>query len=48
MIDFRIEIGDCRDTLRRLASEGIRVQTCVTLFSSANDNALGRVTEVAA
>lgn len=30
MIDFRIEIGDCRDTLRRLASEGIRVQTCVT------------------
>jgi DNA modification methylase len=25
-----IEFGDCRDTMRRWASEGVRVQTCVT------------------
>jgi DNA modification methylase len=26
----RIEFGDCRDTMRRWASEGVKVQTCVT------------------
>jgi DNA modification methylase len=26
----KIEFGDCRDTMRRWASEGVRVQTCVT------------------
>jgi DNA modification methylase len=26
----RIEFGDCRDTMRRWAAEGVRVQTCVT------------------
>jgi len=26
----RIEFGDCRDTMRRWAGEGVRVQTCVT------------------
>ena len=26
----RIEFGDCRDTMRRWVSEGVRVQTCVT------------------
>jgi DNA modification methylase len=26
----KIEFGDCRDTMRRWASEGVKVQTCVT------------------
>jgi DNA modification methylase len=26
----RIEFGDCRDTMRKWASEGVKVQTCVT------------------
>ena len=26
----KIEFGDCRDTMRRWAAEGVRVQTCVT------------------
>jgi DNA modification methylase len=26
----RIEFGDCRETMRRWASDGVRVQTCVT------------------
>ena len=26
----RIEFGDCRDTMRRWAAEGVKVQTCVT------------------
>ena len=26
----KIEFGDCRDTMRRWATEGVRVQTCVT------------------
>jgi DNA modification methylase len=26
----RIEFGDCRETMRRWASEGVKVQTCVT------------------
>jgi DNA modification methylase len=26
----KIEFGDCRDTMRRWVSEGVRVQTCVT------------------
>jgi DNA modification methylase len=26
----RIEFGDCRDTMRRWATDGVRVQTCVT------------------
>jgi DNA modification methylase len=26
----RIEFGDCRDTMRRWASEGVKAQTCVT------------------
>ena len=30
MSDGRIEFGDCRDTMRRWAAEGVRVQTCVT------------------
>ena len=30
MTDSRIEFGDCRDTMRRWAGEGVRVQTCVT------------------
>ena len=30
MSDSRIEFGDCRDTMRRWADEGVRVQTCVT------------------
>ena len=25
-----IEFGDCRDTMRKWAAEGVRVQTCVT------------------
>ena len=30
MAENRIEFGDCRDTMRRWASEGVKVQTCVT------------------
>ena len=26
----KIEFGDCRDTMRRWASEGVKVQTCIT------------------
>ena len=26
----KIEFGDCRDTMRRWAADGVRVQTCVT------------------
>ena len=26
----RIEFGDCRDTMRRWASEGVKAQMCVT------------------
>lgn len=26
----RIEFGDCRETMRRWAADGVRVQTCVT------------------
>lgn len=26
----KIEFGDCRETMRRWASEGVKVQTCVT------------------
>jgi DNA modification methylase len=30
MIMNKIEFGDCRDTMRRWAAEGVKVQTCVT------------------
>ena len=26
----KVFFGDCRDTMRKLASEGVKVQTCVT------------------
>ena len=26
----KIEFGDCRETMRRWAGEGVKVQTCVT------------------
>ena len=26
----KIEFGDCRDTMRRWAAEGVKAQTCVT------------------
>ena len=26
----KIEFGDCRETMRRWAAEGVKVQTCVT------------------
>lgn len=26
----KIEFGDCRDTMRRWAADGVKVQTCVT------------------
>lgn len=26
----RIEFGDCRETMRRWAADGVKVQTCVT------------------
>jgi len=26
----KVFFGDCRDTMRQLASEGVKVQTCVT------------------
>jgi DNA modification methylase len=30
MIENRIEFGDCRETMRKWAAEGVKVQTCVT------------------
>ena len=29
-MDYQVHIGDCRESLRRMAAAGVRVQTCVT------------------